>query len=305
MIHANQVARKHWTRASAACCAALVAALAGCRVGPLPDQGPVEQYVVFVEADYPLGSAAQAGACYQWKHQEASQALGTLVDSLFARSVAALNAGRRPAVEFYALNQNVTRLGTSESWRLDGLRSDYDVERASRRFREELLDSYESLLRARTGTDLNDVMNSIDFIRSKRDAWFAADTGAVVRVIYLNDLVHYNTNQSTDAASGQFNFSESYSFRVFQHNVEQGYLWDPRSTRLVDLAGETGFEVFSIPLPRCVDEPWPGGDPPNFDQLYPPVNQVWHKVFSGLGADEVLLGLTSPNSLFSRIPSGE
>jgi hypothetical protein len=284
--------------------ASLLALLGGCRPDAPGAASPLEQYVVFVEADYPLQNVAQGGDCYRRKHQDAASILGVLVDSLFARSVAAFNAGRNPSVDFYVLNENITRFGTSQGWNLGNLRSDYDMTRTSSRFKEELLADYENLLRSGSGTDLNDVIKSIDFIKGKKDAWFAADSETVVRVIYINDLLHYNTNGRTDAASGQFNFSDSYSLELFQHNVEQGYLSDPAASKLTDIAGETGFEVFSVVLPRCPDEPWPGDDQPDFEQFYPAVNQVWNRVFRSLGADEVTLGLTSSSAVFSRIVPG-
>jgi hypothetical protein len=294
-------------KAASACARALkVAAIAGlslaipgCLSQDAPARSAPEQYVVFMEADYALGTGADA--CSREKFERASKTLAELSDLLFARSITASEAGDVPSVEFYALNENVTPLGTLEKGKLDSLRTDYDITRASRRFHEGLLARYEQLLRERKGTDLNDVVNSVTFLKGKRDAWLPGTSDASLTVIYVDDLVHYNTNQSTNAESGQFNFANSYSLERFQRNIQQGFLWDPKRNRLADIAGETSFEVFSILFPRCADEPWSQDAAPNFEQLYPPVNQVWRSVFNALGADEVALGLTSTSTLSSRL----
>lgn len=288
-------------------CAWLALVMAACDPNAPATSAPKhEQYVVFVGADFALGSAAVSPECSREKHETASRILKSLSDSLFARSASLVRAGGKPVVEFYALNEHVTPLGSSDEWNTTELRTDYDIERAGRLFHEALLAKYEQVLMNRSGTDLNDIIGSVSFINGKRSAWFHSAPGSAVRVIYVNDMLHYNTNQSTDSGSGQFNFADAFSLSQFQNNIRQGFLWDPQRTRLGDLAGAGDFQVFSILLPRCADEPWPGGQAPDFKQLYPSVNQSWDDVFRALGADDVALGLTSAGGVFSRLatPSG-
>ena len=285
----------------------LAMALAGCKRETQRASGGArsagDRYVVFIEADFRLDRASPAWPCYAQKRERLAAALRPIVDTLFRRVVRARSAGRDISVEFDAVNGTRSRIGGSEGWlSTNGPMYGPQLLRQQNRAFRDVQDSLDLVLTSGHETGLHDLFNTINFLRSSRSTLFNPAMTHRTVVIYLDDLVHYNAGVDTDAKSGRFNLSDTFSLRQFVDNVQHQQLSSPTDT-LVNLAGEVPFAVYSVRIPRCPEEPWPGGVTPNFDASSESVQSAWEGVFTQLGANPVQLGLGQVPDVFANEPA--
>jgi hypothetical protein len=229
--------------------------------------------------------------------------MGGLIQALADRYAAAQDSNVKLSVTVYSLNAESRKIGSfdelSPAWR-DGRRMKMP---ASRRYAVDDITSglkrnHREALAAREQANRQDVSRAIRTFVNSRMEYFGAGTRGV-HVLFLSDMLHYTSGmRDTDALRGRFNLADTFSRQEFARKIAADTL--PPTTSLARVSAEIPLDVYSIRVPRCVDEPWSGGATPNFDEIYGSVDQIWQDVFRRLGASRSELGRTSVDGI---IPS--
>lgn len=295
--------------------ALVVGLLLGGALGCTPEResvvlpGGSEVYIVFVESDLNgricdtcMNKMQFQSPCDDGKFTFIwDDVMPALFRAAARRAVDIRRRGDKFAMEIYALKQNmgnpemILRRGTGEIGKEPYLAYDRRRQREDlwKKWLEGAREAHRAIV-AKGNNELHDVINSVTFlmdIMNTRQGVF--DKASVGRVIYVDDMLHYNARGDTNAPAGLFNFAVRFSRAQFVRNVEErGTLYG--SHRLDQkLAGSTKLEVYSVRVRRCETERLDGDGGPDYAEAYSESARAWRSVFHKLGARKVELNLTS------------
>ncbi|HEX2218015.1 MAG TPA: hypothetical protein VHG35_04380 [Gemmatimonadales bacterium] len=253
--------------------------------------------MIFLQSDY-----ADTNPCGRQKFEAVWGPAGMqpLIQRIAERYAAVQDSSLTVDAQVFTLNANPGALASftdlSPAW-ADGrqLRMPSSRDYAIEDITAELQTRHRGVLADAEQRNLQNVARGVLALVNGRSQFFGAGT-RTVRVVFLSDMLHYNAGaRDTDVERGRFNLADEYSRDLFAHAVSEGTL--PPSMPLTDLGPDIRFEVYSVRVPRCTNEPWSGGTTPDFPEIYGAVDQIWYDVFTRLGADRVELGRTSVDGI--------
>jgi len=244
-----------------------------------------ERDVIFLQTDY-----ADVACAQQNLDSVFARVMPALGAAEFARARALLAKGDSLRLDVYAIGNELGRLqfdgqdGVQPNWwRIAP--SEARWESAAEIWQEQIRD----LLAARIGRADGTLYNVIGAIQTIDAAplTFIDTTAIVTRLIFVGDMVHYDTGPNGGTERHQANLFRTYDRKQLEAEVARDSL---AGTALRPIVGGR-FAVYGISMPRCVPPVLGNAMAVDYPTVQRELWPIWRRVFERLGASTAAFGL--------------
>jgi hypothetical protein len=242
-----------------------------------------EAYVIFIQSD--SGFKGNDNRCFDYVWQEKG-----IIHLLFARLsrlsntkiyLYPLNAQTANAIPLFSTDTPSVREAFAP-FKVPIVGTPYTIERKKKKLAKELrgivrdyAEKHEAILGDPDKAKVQNIRDSIEVLENltKGDLKEAS----IIKVIYLSDMIHYDTTGITSDEEDQFNFMVPYSLELFDKKIRvQGMLKnDYKLESLLTNDSKQSLYIFTVSLP-CDRKP--------LSYPRPKLDAVWQTVFTKIGA---------------------